>query len=85
MLRRAGSLLARQLSQIRSHSNKVRLLGSMLPSTLVFCFFCATDKTTRCSVGALWASFNVERVRRHVPACPGFQARQLACSLLRFC
>ena len=77
MLRRAGTLLAKQLSQTRSYSNKARLHSGMLPSSLLLCCCPCTDKTKRYAVGALWASFDLERARRHLPACSGFQARRL--------
>ena len=76
MLRRAGTLLAKQLSQTRSHSNKARFLCGMLPSKLLSCCVHANDKTVWYAVGAVWASFDLERIRRHLPACSGFQARR---------
>ena len=80
MLRRAGTLLAKQLSHTRSYSNKARSHSGMLPSSLLLCCFYATDKTRWHAVGALWASFHLERVRRHLPACSGFQARSVLTS-----
>ena len=81
MLRRAGTLLAKQLSQTRSYSNKARLYSGMLPLCLLLYYFPCTYKTERCAVGALWASVDLERARRHLPACSGFQARHLLSSL----
>lgn len=77
MLRRAGTLLAKQLSQTRSYSNKARFRGGMLPSSLLLCRFHTIDETNWYAVGALWASVDLERVRRHLPARSGFQARRL--------